>query len=281
MSYGLASCPRCRGAGVILTDVALECGCARQASRERLDLPRRLAPATLDSFKGWWQARTTGKMSEAAIQGDLLALKELGKVEPNDRVIQGLLEGCEESDQTTSAWLPEGYRAFLGWVAAGRLPNNFLWILGESGTGRSSLAVSAMKAWGRFDHPAPCFEEACTLGDRIESWFYNPGRDEGDDQALLGRLRACEVLVLDNFQDFAGDVRVGRKLDALLRSRHAQDLATILIAPSLPVDSFERWVGHPFARPEYRRSALVQTLMAAPRVEMVPAIEQLLRETVR
>lgn len=212
---------------------------------------------------------------------DLKALRELAEVEPDDQVIQGLLASCHGEGRAASAWLPEGYIALREWIAAGSFPNGFLWILGSSGSGRSALAVAAIKAWGRFENPAPRFEEACTLGERIESWFYHAGRDEADEQATLGALRTCEVLVLDNFQDFAGDVRVGRKMDALLRARLSQDLATILIAPSIPKDGMEGWVGHPFSRPEYRRSSLLQSLYATPRVEMVPAIEQLLQVAAR
>jgi DNA replication protein DnaC len=118
----------------------------------------------------------------------------------------------------------DGEAAWDTWYAE-RRKSLFLW--GPFGTGKTGLAVSALREWiGHFGGEQDClFMTVPNLLDRIRS-TYGPSTDSTERQ-VLESVKSVGLLVLDDLGAERVTDWVAEKLFTIINHRHDEDLETI------------------------------------------------------
>ena len=278
---GKPGCPNCEGRGVVLDPDPLQparvCSCTAtlEAEASLLGIPVRYRGASFEGFWEWWKGQHPKEkviqllvaalqlMDQADARGTLaeemrsmldLTLHRCGaRMQPNGEVAWKDLKPAQE---------PHGYRALINWTKHDRERVDLWWLDGPAGSGRSTLAAAALKAWcSRSGHPGR-FVSLRTLGQELKDLYY-------DSRSFTN------VDFLSERDRMDSDIRVVRAIAQLLDQRYSEEQPTILTA--------SRWVsglqsGGPEALPLLRLEdpSLIQRLQQAKRVALRPTLERLM-----
>lgn len=293
---GRAGCPHCHGRGVVLDPSpdapARICTCVNEAQIEAsvLNIPARYRNTTLESFWEWWKSQH-GKEKILAMLEDAARLLETAHSPMAPPMPEGLasklemilhkcsVKGSQGEWKPKVALEPEGFDALQRWAKQGRDKGDIWWLDGPPGSGRSSLASAALKAYCGHAEATGLFASVRTLGQELKDVYYDvrsfQNRDYMSERTRMEPLLRADFLVLDDFDRLDSDIRVVRAFAQLLDFRYAEERPTLITSG--------RWVetllsggaeAFPLARLEDPN--LNRRLMSARRVVLVPTLERLM-----
>ncbi len=293
---GRPDCPQCRGAGVIvdpdpLKPVAL-CPCTREvAAQDRAGgIPGRYAAATFESFWEWWKLHhprqaVVETLARAKTLLETPLLRETLSAEMASK-LEHLVHKCGRhvGEDGQPAWKtlrpaqePQGLQLLQSWSRNDRTAADLWWIDGPPGSGRSSLASAALKAWCARTGQAGHFASVRELSQRLKDVYYDvrsyQNVDFMSERDLMAPLQAAPCLVLDDWDRMDSDIRVVRALAQLLDHRYAEARPTLLTAAK-GAYSLQQQESYPPARLD--DTSLLHRLAHAQRVELRPVLQRLL-----
>jgi len=296
---GKAGCPHCNGRGFILDPDPLvpakPCPCVRGKHAEggALGIPNRYSQADFEGFWDWWKiqhpkdrmvdllsqahARLESEFTRQALKEEIASKLELilhkcgGKMAGDEFVWKDLKPAQE----------PEGYRAFFNWARAGRDSVDLWWIDGPAGSGRSSLAASALKACCERTGQGGLFISVRTFSQELKDTYYDSRSFQNTDfmseRDRMAPLLQAPVLVLDDLDRLDSDIRVVRAMAQLLDQRYADERPTIATAARWAETSLTA-ENSPFMRLE--DPSLLRRFSQARRVCLRPTLERLMESLV-
>jgi hypothetical protein len=295
---GQAGCPRCGGLGVILDPDPLQparpCSCAGAAAAQAAlgGIPQRYRGVSLEGFWEWWRAQHPREKLAAALTGSqqLLEHAEARATVPEDlrSKLDLILHKCGYKRQPDgeAGWRdlrpaqePQGYRSLVAWTRSDRDATDFWWIDGPPGSGRTSLAAAALRAWCEHARRPGLFVSVRAFSMELKDIYYDSrsfrNTDFLSERDRMAPLLAAACLVLDDFDRMDADIRVVRALAQLLDHRYGAQLPTLITATrwaeSLQAADRE---AYPLLRLE--DASLLRRLAASKRVELRPTLERLL-----
>ncbi|MBP1626691.1 MAG: IstB-like binding protein [Holophagaceae bacterium] len=291
-------CVLCQGTGFIIDPDPIKpvrpCECARSQRVEAaaLGIPPRYRQASFESFWEWWKlehpkdtvAANLAKahqlldhpMTRGTVSQDIASKLELILHRCGFKALAGGEMGWKD---LKPAQEPQGYRTLYNWARSDRDTVDLWWIDGPPGSGRSSLAAAALRAWADRTGRPGLFISVRTFSQELKDTYYDSrsfkNTDFMSERDRMAPLIQAECLVLDDFDRLDADIRVVRALAQLLDQRYADELPTILTA--------SRWAGSlqnlsPEAYPLLRLddASLFRRLSHSRRVVMAPLLERLL-----
>ncbi len=292
------ACPKCGGKGFILDPdpmkPAVACGCmdAAVAGGSDLGIPERYAGSTFESFWEWWKDRHPRES----------VLLSLGKAQellehPNGRESIGpdissklshIINKCGGQNQVSGekgdtwktirpAQSPSGFQPFQAWAQKDRTETDLWWIDGPTGSGRSTLAAAALRAWCARTGKQGLFVSVRTFSQELKDTYYdvrsfqNQGFQSERDR--MAPLLEAPCLVLDDLDRLDTDIRVARAMAQLLDFRYAALRPTVITA-SRWAEGLEGDDGYALGR--LNDPSLLRRLGQSHRVVLQPTLDRLL-----
>ena len=294
------ACPRCSGKGFILDpdpiNPAIACGCTDSAisSGSELGIPERYATSTFENFWEWWKDRHP-RQSVLMSLGKAQELLEhpAGRESLGSDIsskLEHIVHKCgssspqniEKPGETTwktirPAQEPSGFQPFLAWAQKDRTNTDLWWIDGPTGSGRSSLAAAALRAWCGRTGKQGLFISVRTFSQELKDTYYdvrsfqNQGFQSERDR--MAPLLDAPCLVLDDLDRLDTDIRVARAMAQLLDFRYAAQRPTVITA-SRWAESLESDDGYALGR--LNDPSLLRRLAQSHRVLLRPTLDRLL-----
>jgi hypothetical protein len=271
---------------------ARPCACAGSAAAQGMleGIPARYRAASLDAFWEWWKLQHPRDKITAALASAHQLLEHAADSLPLElrSKLDMILHKCGPKPQADGelgwrdlkpAQEPQGYRSLFNWTRNDRDPSDFWWIDGPPGSGRSSLAAAALKAWcERLGQPG-LFVSVRAFSLELKDIYFDSrsfrNTDFLSERDRMAPLLKAPCLVLDDFDRLDSDIRVVRALAQLLDHRYSQELPTLITAgrwaESLAATDKETY---PLLRLE--DTSLLRRLAASKRVELRPTLLRLL-----
>lgn len=296
---GRADCPQCRGAGVVVDPDPLKpvaiCPCTRElVAQERAGgIPGRYAAATFESFWEWWKLHhprqgVVDALDRAKVLLESPLLRDTFPAELASK-LDHIVHKCGRlaAEDGQPAWKtlrparePQGFQLLQSWTRNDRTAADLWWIDGPPGSGRSSLAAAALKAWcGRTGRPGH-FASVRELSQRLKDVYYDVRSYQNVDfiseRDLMAPLQAAPCLVLDDWDRMDSDIRVVRALAQLLDHRYSEARPTLLTAAK-GAYTLQQLESYPPTRLD--DTSLLHRLANAQRVELRPVLQRLLDVT--
>ena len=293
---GQPGCPLCGGLGVVLdpdpVQPARPCACAGSAAAQGMleGIPARYRAASLDAFWEWWKLQHPRDKITAALASAHQLLEHAADSLPLElrSKLDMILHQCGPKPQADGelgwrdlkrAQEPQGYRSLFNWTRNDRDPSDFWWIDGPPGSGRSSLAAAALKAWCECLGQPGLFISVRAFSLELKDIYFDSrsfrNTDFLSERDRMAPLLKAPCLVLDDFDRLDADIRVVRALAQLLDHRYSMELPTLITAgrwaESLQATDKETY---PVLRLE--DSSLLRRLAASKRVELRPTLLRLL-----
>ncbi len=276
---------------------ARHCGCTTAAAPEGADLgvPDRYAAATFEYFWDWWKDQhprvsvlmSLGKAQE--LLGHPEGRESLGAEHRSklDHIVtkcgphvpgQSADLGADTTWKTIRpAQEPTGYQPLQAWAQRDRSAADVWWIDGPGGSGRSSLAAAALRAWCARTKKPGRFISVRAFSQELKDTYYDvrsfTNVDFQSERNRMGPLLEAPCLVLDDIDRLDTDIRVARAIGQLLDHRYAALRPTILTA-SRWAESLEADESYALAR--LGDSSLLRRLGQSQRVVLQPTLERLL-----
>jgi len=293
---GQPGCPLCGGLGVVLdpdpVQPARPCACAGSAAAQGMleGIPARYRAASLDAFWEWWKLQHPRDKITAALASAHQLLEHAADSLPLElrSKLDMILHQCGPKPQADGelgwrdlkrAQEPQGYRSLFNWTRNDRDPSDFWWIDGPPGSGRSSLAAAALKAWCECLGQPGLFISVRAFSLELKDIYFDSrsfrNTDFLSERDRMAPLLKAPCLVLDDFDRLDSDIRVVRALAQMLDHRYSQELPTVITAgrwaESLAATDKETY---PLLRLE--DASLLRRLAASKRVELRPTLLRLL-----
>jgi len=296
VTRGRPDCPKCGGRGVILDADPLaparvcSCTAAAVADGAVLGIPPRYRQCSFELFWDWWKIQHPREavLKTLADAQELLDHPEVTGLADNLEVrskLELVLHKCgARSGAGETSWKdlkpaqePMGYRTLLNWARHGRDSVDLWWIDGPAGSGRSSLAAAALKAWTERTGEPGLFVSVRTFSQELKDTYYDSRSFQNTDflseRDRMAPLQKAPCLVLDDLDRLDTDIRVVRSVAQLLDQRYAEEKPTVLTA--------SRWAGtlqsmenYAFARLD--DPSLLHRLAQSFRVQLKPLLERLM-----
>jgi hypothetical protein len=284
---GKAGCVHCGGTGFVVDPdprvPARPCSCIHglEADAEQMGIPSRYRQASFETFWEWWK----GQHAKADVQERVKRAEELlglpqemgGPGEDLRRMLEHILHKARAQNSLRPAQEPSGYANLKAWATLGRPPSELWWIDGQPGSGRSSLAAAALRAWSARTGKEGRYVSVRTLSQELKDTYYDvrsfQNLDFRSERDRVAPLMEASCLVLDDLDRLDPDLRVARAVGQLLDHRYAHERATLLVA-SRWVDGLLATEGFALARLE--DPSLAHRLGQAQRVEMRPTLSRIL-----
>lgn len=284
---GKVGCPQCGGSGFIVDAdprvPARVCSCqqARESDAEHLGVPVRYRQSSFETFWEWWKVQN----GKAAIQEQAhkaeealrLAEEDGGPGENLRRMLDHILHKCKAQGSLRPAQEPSGYSNLKSWAIQGRPQADLWWIDGPPGSGRSTLATAALRAWCQRTGRDGRFVSVRTLSQELKDTYYDvrsfQNLDFQSERDRIAPLMQLPCLVLDDLDRLDPDLRVTRAVAQLLDHRYGQELPTVLVA-SRWVESLVTQENSALARLD--DPSLLHRLCQAQRVEMRPTLARIM-----
>lgn len=284
---GRAGCPHCGGGGFILDPdprvPARICSCqrAQEADAGQMGVPARYRQAGFDSFWEWWKVQVPRAVVQEQVRRAEEALRlpeeDGGPGEDLRRMLDHIVHKCRAQNSLRPAREPSGWSGLRAWATQGRPASDLWWIDGLPGTGRSTLAAAALRAWCHRTGRAGRFLSVRTLSQELKDTYYDvrsfQNADFVSERDRIAPLLEAPCLVLDDLDRLDPDLRVTRAVAQLLDHRYAQELPTLLVATRW-VDQLALQEGGALARLD--DPSLVRRLGQAQRVELRPTLARIL-----
>jgi hypothetical protein len=268
------------------------CACTTEAEADgtTLGIPSRYRQASFELFWDWWKIqhpredvlKALGNAQEMVEHTDAIGLAQ--NVELRSK-LELILHKCGARSGTGEAsWKdmkpaqePLGYRMLFNWARHGRDSVDLWWVDGPSGSGRSTLAAAALKAWSERTGARGVFISMRTFSQELKDTYYDSRSFQNTDflseRDRMAPLLRAPCLVLDDVDRLDTDIRVVRAVAQLLDQRYAEERPTILTA-SRWAEMLQSAENYPFARLE--DPSLLRRLAQSRRVQLKPILERLL-----
>jgi len=246
-----------------------------------MGIPSRYRQASFDTFWEWWK----GQHTKADCQERVKRAEELlglpgdmgGPGEDLRRMLEHILHKAKAQTSLRPAQEPSGYANLRAWATQGRPLSEIWWIDGLPGSGRSSLASAALRAWSTRSGKEGRYVSVRTLSQELKDTYYDvrsfQNLDFRSERDRVAPLMEAPCLVLDDLDRLDPDLRVARAVGQLLDHRYAHELPTLLVANRW-VESLLATEGFALARLE--DPSLAHRLTQAQRVEMRPTLARIL-----
>lgn len=294
------ACPKCGGRGFILDPdpmkPAVACGCADAAATldSQLGIPDRYAASSFENFWDWWKDRhprltvlqSLGKAQELlehpagreSLGSDIASKLDHIIHKCGAQIPPGGEKGLDTTWKTIRpAQEPSGFQPFQAWAQKDRTHTDLWWIDGPTGSGRSSLAAAALRAWCTRTERSGLFVSVRTFSQELKDTYYdvrsfqNQGFQSERDR--MAPLLEAACLVLDDLDRLDTDIRVARAMAQLLDFRYAA-LRPTLITASRWAESLESDDGYALGR--LNDPSLLRRLGQSHRVMLQPTLDRLL-----
>jgi hypothetical protein len=275
---------------------AIACGCTDAAASLgcELGIPDRYAAATFENFWEWWKDRhpRSSVLLNLSKAVELLAhpvgRESLGSdiTSKLDHIVHKCgAQGGDNNLETTwktirPAQEPSGILPFQAWAQKDRATTDLWWIDGPTGSGRSSLAAAALRAWCSRTGKPGLFVSVRAFSQELKDTYYdvrsfqNQGFQSERDR--MAPLLNAPCLVLDDLDRLDTDIRVARAMAQLLDFRYAA-LRPTLITASRWAESLENDDGYALGR--LNDSSLLRRLGQSHRVVLQSTLDRLLSHT--
>ncbi|MDR2697680.1 MAG: hypothetical protein LBB40_04305 [Holophagales bacterium] len=291
-----SACPLCHGKGVIfdpdLCAPARVCGCSSGTRGETAvqGIPVRYREVSLESFWEWWKRRFPDgqvliELNEANAQLESDVIRETIPTELQNK-IAGILNKCAAKSDGEGGWKslrpaqePNGFGALKTWILKDHKTIDLCWIDGAPGSGRSSLASAALRAWCERLGKAGLFVSVRTLSQELKDTYYDTrswqNTDFQSERDRMTPLQTAPCLVLDDFDRMDSDIRVVRAFVQLLDYRWSEHLPTIITAAKWAESlQTER---ETYSIMKLEDTSTLNRLSQARRVELVPTLSRLMK----
>jgi DNA replication protein DnaC len=275
---------------------ARPCSCAAPEAAQRLlsGIPHRYRDASLESFWEWWKIQHPRERiaADLAAAHQLLEHRETRETLPEDlrSKLDLIVHKCGPRPagegfgwrDLKPAQEPQGYRSLQAWAKQDRDPSDIWWIDGTPGSGRSTLAAAALRAWCERAGKPGLFVSVRAFSLELKDIYYDSrsysNTDFLSERDRMAPLLKAPCLVLDDFDRMDADIRVVRALAQLLDHRYGEELPTLITAArwaqSLQASDKETY---PLLRLD--DASLFHRLASSKRVVLRPTLERLM-ETV-
>jgi hypothetical protein len=273
---------------------ARPCSCAAEVAAQRAveGIPTRYREASFDAFWDWWRIQhPKEKVVSSLVQVNQLldhAEIRLTLSEELRSKLDLIVHKCGPKAQPDGemAWRdlkpaqePQGYRPLLNWARQDRDPSDFWWIDGPPGSGRSSLAAAALKAFAERTRKGGLFVSVRAFTLQLRDTYYDSrsflNTDFMSERDRMAPLLEAPVLVLDDFDRMDGDIRVVRAMAQLLDHRYAEQLPTLITA-SRWTETLQASDRETYPLLRLDDPSLFRRLASAKRVVLRPTLERLL-----
>ncbi len=284
---GRAGCPHCGGSGFVLDKdprvPARVCGCQQSLDAEAgvAGVPARYRQAAFETFWEWWKVQYPKPAIQEQVQRAEEALRlpedSGGPGEDLRRMLDHILHKCRAQNSLRPAQEPSGWSSLRAWALQGRPPADLWWIDGQPGSGRSTLASAALRAWCQRTGREGRYVSVRTLSQELKDTYYDvrsfQNADFVSERDRIAPLMEVPCLVLDDLDRLDPDLRVSRAVAQLLDHRYAQERPTLLVAT--------RWVELLATQENGALSrlddpSLLHRLTQAQRVELRPTLARIM-----
>lgn len=275
---------------------AVACGCTSTAISAGVEqgIPERYAVATFENFWEWWKDRhpresvllSLAKAQELLehpagreVLGSDIASKLDHILSKCGAQTSGKLEKFSDTTWKTirPAQAPSGFQPFQAWAQKDRANIDLWWIDGKTGSGRSTLAAAALRAWCLRTGKSGLFVSVRTFSQELKDTYYDvrsfQNQDFQSERDRMAPLMNAACLVLDDLDRLDTDLRVTRAMAQLLDFRYAALRPTIITA-SRWAQSLESDEGYALGR--LNDPSLMNRLGQSHRVMLQPTLDRLL-----
>jgi len=268
------------------------CGCTAEAEADSavLGIPARYRQASFDSFWEWWKIQHPREKVVKALEEARELVEHQTEAGLTERIelrskLDLILHKCgARSGSGDAAWKdlkpaqePLGYRALVNWARHGRDAVDLWWIDGPAGSGRSTLAAAALKAWVERTGAKGLFISMRTFSQELKDTYYDSRSFQNTDflseRDRMAPLIQAPCLVLDDLDRLDTDIRVVRAVAQLLDQRYAEERPTLITA-SRWAEVLQSTEGYPLLRLE--DPSLLKRLSQSRRVQMKPILVRLM-----
>ena len=295
MRKGRSSCPHCQGRGVVLDPDPLvparTCSCTQEADLDRasLAIPSRYRNASFEGFWEWWKIQHPRERVIAGLESAQQLLEHESSRQTLPEELRSKLDhilhkcGAKGGD---SAWKdlkpaqePQGYRTLHNWAKRDRDHVDLWWIDGPPGSGRSTLAASALKASCAREDASGLFVSVRTFSQELKDVYYDTrsflNRDFQSERDRMEPLLKAPFVVLDDIDRMDSDIRVVRAFAQLLDHRYAEERPTIVTA-SRWAEVLQGAGPEAFSLVKLEDPNLMRRLAQSRRVVLRPVLERLM-----
>ncbi|BDU75196.1 hypothetical protein METESE_01540 [Mesoterricola sediminis] len=272
---------------------ARPCSCAAAVAAQAAveGIPTRYRDCTFDGFWDWWRIQhPREKVLASLAQAQALDHPQVRPTLSED--LRSKLDlilhkcGARAGGVGETAWRdlkpaqePQGYRALVNWARADRDATDFWWVDGPAGSGRSSLAAAALKAWCDRTRSGGRFVSVRAFTLELRDTYYDSrsflNTDFMSERDRMAPLLEAPFLVLDDFDRMDGDIRVVRAMAQLLDHRYGEQLPTLITA-SRWTESLQAGDRETYPLLRLDDPSLFRRLASSKRVVLRPTLERLL-----